>query len=1027
MWGLIMSNILDYWYEIEFFNPTWPVANNDIDLLNRPLPWPAKHNENEQVSFDIYIGKAKSEDLINWMFEKLNLQNEQPEYNGSHSCLCAFKVDAYGIYIPDSFALSGFIWGICDIVLNDGHTKLDRTVFQHLQNIINKYLSIEYLEKYVPIDKNNIQDIFDKICDRLSIKENNLITYSVWTKKQIQLGKKTKENPDEYIFPPIPPSTELISSFYLKDIEKVKSSPTKQIEKYINSLDSANSQNRIEIDTNTDEMKKWLTADKYPLGIWPSIYHPCLMQQVGINISTSDEQQIFSINGPPGTGKTTLLKEIIVSNIVQRAKEISKFDTPDDAFSMKKFVNPPDIYNGSYYVPDPSLTKYGIIVASNNNSAVENISVELPKRVKKDRTGYFSDKDNDIYFTDIACRLTEADSWGLISAKLGKKENIKHLCQVLNGTKEQKGLFNYYKEIPNWETARNDFNSSLEDVLEFQRNICTAQEELLKYQKISSDIKTIENELQILSKEIDCCNENLYSIKEKIQSLEQLKEKNDINIQYLLSEIPFFKKQFPKLFKNNTLIVKLHDLEEENVTIVLELINQNNTLFDKKSSLSDLQNQYETIQARLNLKRENLNEIQLKLDSYETYLNLKIPYEDFWDNISENEQSQECSPWTCDLYDEKREELFYKAMMLHKAFVLNSNSVKQNIQRLTKTMWNDKFSLSDKKLAYSALLNTLQILIPVISTTFASVETFFDCIGKEELGTLIIDEAGQATPQSALGVIWRSKKTIIVGDPLQIEPISTIPRNLQIQLADKHNIPSNYRTTDLSVQILGDACNNYGGYRFFNDEKIWLGCPLILHRRCLDPMFTISNKIAYNERMFQKTEQSKKGIKLTLEKSYWLDVKGKMIEKGNQNVAEQNDNAIKLFEKALEKQQSLPNLYIITPFKKISYELGKQLSPIIKKHLKNLDEPDIQEYIKTHCGTIHTFQGKEANEVILVLGCDTTLGKNAATWVGQKPNIINVAVSRAKYNICIIGDYDQWKHIQYVNTACQNLDRIIPS
>lgn len=65
------------------------------------------------------------------------------------------------------------------------------------------------------------------------------------------------------------------------------------------------------------------------------------------------------------------------------------------------------------------------------------------------------------------------------------------------------------------------------------------------------------------------------------------------------------------------------------------------------------------------------------------------------------------------------------------------------------------------------------------------MERFLKHIGKEELGTLIIDEAGQATPYSALGVLWRAKKAIIVGDPLHVEPVVTVPKELSRRFADE--------------------------------------------------------------------------------------------------------------------------------------------------------------------------------------------------------------------------------------------------
>ncbi|KUL40541.1 hypothetical protein [Actinoplanes awajinensis] len=48
----------------------------------------------------------------------------------------------------------------------------------------------------------------------------------------------------------------------------------------------------------------------------------------------------------------------------------------------------------------------------------------------------------------------------------------------------------------------------------------------------------------------------------------------------------------------------------------------------------------------------------------------------------------------------------------------------------------------------------------VISTTFASV------------ARLLVDDAGQTTPQLAADAIWRSRRPIAVGDPLPLEPVS---------------------------------------------------------------------------------------------------------------------------------------------------------------------------------------------------------------------------------------------------------------
>ena len=117
-------------------------------------------------------------------------------------------------------------------------------------------------------------------------------------------------------------------------------------------------------------------------------------------------------------------------------------------------------------------------------------------------------------------------------------------------------------------------------------------------------------------------------------------------------------------------------------------------------------------------------------------------------------------------------------------------------------------------------------------------------------------------------------------------------------------------------------------------------------------------------------------------------------------------------------------MYLITPFTTVARALSGPLHKVISRRLPHMERAEIDEWIDKHCGTVHTFQGKEAAEVILILGCDAQSGRSAAQWVGQKPNIVNVAVSRAKYRLGVIGDYDLWKNIPYVQKICSNLEKV---
>jgi len=69
-------------------------------------------------------------------------------------------------------------------------------------------------------------------------------------------------------------------------------------------------------------------------------------------------------------------------------------------------------------------------------------------------------------------------------------------------------------------------------------------------------------------------------------------------------------------------------------------------------------------------------------------------------------------------------------------------------------------------------------------------------------------------------------------------------------------------------------------------------------------------------------------------------------------------------------------------------------------------------------GTIHTMQGKEAAVIILVLGGNSE-NPGARNWAVSQPNLLNVAATRAKRRLYVIGDRNDWRQR---NLFCNVMD-----
>lgn len=1157
------GQILKFWYIIEFLNQTdFPyfkersidkhystaaIKHNFDDIkkvysLIEKDDSIIKHLPLKADAINICLGKISRNQCVNAIYKLMRTEDKRAESTKGFIAFIGLKVSTLKRYIAHSFNISPIIWTIY---------KMKEANSTNLSSLINQKeyeQDLEDIESWLMDQDDITEDILNKLYEKvkkkfiasdvsIDVTDLGFLTYQRYRDENAKEQNEEQLNDANLNMTFFTQDLDTIIEMNKKDILSLTKYGRTFVEPYITCRCNDTNRQKTDLLVNSKEskeaFKEILHIDNTPYGKWPSRYAPVLMQQVAINMAVSNNEKFPScvaVNGPPGTGKTTMLKEIIADAIVKKAMQMVKYDESDNAFTKCNYRDGNNRDNGyNYYYPhyykvNDDISQYSILVASNNNAAVENITKELPdgealcdnlegKEMEDENEinlmllhDLFDKKEEDIYYTECANKLFNARDmeqsdyyWGLISAPLGNRKNQGKVIDILQMISREicnnQAIETHKKD---YKKAQDQFNEQLKKVKQERERLikaCNANCDLNSYiDSINKLNKSCEHKIKKIDKEKAIINIKIQEAKnEKDKLNNQLTNKNDeITLESakvaeyegtasaqkdLVNEIEkeiiewesqrtfldvlsaFLRIKTLKNTKISSLYEKKQANEEEaeNAKRVFESeekilasmehdLNTINSDIDKqKKIISNCKNELENLnhqQEELKLEIEkNDQNICIAKDKYNNWLKGCEKKKDYqsYDILDDTffhslygDDSDAClkahlmNPWMSEKYNREREKLFFYALKVNKEFILSSKMARSNLQNLL-MMWTGtdgentvKFSATDKDAAFPALLQTLSMIIPVISTTFASVNRFLNHVKVPfQLGTLIIDEAGQAQPYTALGALVRCRKAIVVGDPKQVEPVVKDDLDAIKQLlGNKYTRP--YLDKRLSIQQFADELNPYGTYfKSGNGEQMWVGCPLVVHRRCIHPMFDISNTISYSGIMKSQTKEPdiKKKESFALPFSQWVQCVGKENNHNEKDhfVKEQGQTALKIIEQAvLNAEDKIPNLFVISPFNSV---VNGMKSFIKKSDL--YQQFDLENWLNENIGTVHTFQGKEADEVILLLGCDQD-AESAIKWVNS--NIINVAVTRAKYRLCVIGDYQAWKKNKHVRTVKSIID-----
>ena len=249
--------------------------------------------------------------------------------------------------------------------------------------------------------------------------------------------------------------------------------------------------------------------------------------------------------------------------------------------------------------------------------------------------------------------------------------------------------------------------------------------------------------------------------------------------------------------------------------------------------------------------------------------------------------------------------------------------------------------------------------------------------GGLECDTLVIDEAGQMTIPLALMGMIKAKKIILAGDHKQLPPIITsdkIIKELKVSIFQRLITERNCTMLDISFRMCKPICNFVSS--LFYEGKLKAkkrGKGNLI--KCNNQLYSFETPIVLHE----------------------------VDDDGEQTSEKEADFIVDVISEYLMKGLSANEIAVITPF--------RAQAALVRRLIQKCDKIEDEAKSRITADTVDKMQGQEREVIIYSMTTgDSTYMTEMADFL-YNPNKLNVAFSRAKSKLIIVGNFPMIKNL----------------
>ena len=234
---------------------------------------------------------------------------------------------------------------------------------------------------------------------------------------------------------------------------------------------------------------------------------------------------------------------------------------------------------------------------------------------------------------------------------------------------------------------------------------------------------------------------------------------------------------------------------------------------------------------------------------------------------------------------------------------------------------------------------------------------------------VVLDEASQIDQVAAAGALLRARRAVVVGDPRQLRHVSFVSEALVTRTAAAHGLSSLAGRLDVRRASALDVAAGSGPMTWLDE-----------HYRSVPHLIDFSARRFYDGRLSVVTRHPDNEASDAIEVLRVPPGETAELEAGLAEVARQASSGRR-------------DIAIVSPFRALADAAQAEL-------LATYQVEDV-ERLRLRVGTVHEFQGAEADHVVLLLGLAPTDSAGRRRFV-EDPHLFNVMVTRARQTLTVV-------------------------